>query len=194
MCLGTQRVFVCVGFCVCFYVSQRANGWGCVSVCVCVLGCNFPTGLVFHHHNLGLNSHTSTQRQTQSTTACSGALSWPRGQLSKIWLVLLPLLVDAITAELLSKNHHFPVTMYLDKKKINLCKLKYFIIVYNEQQMASILYGFLFIPCQCRIALFTYWAIADHVGPYYIYILCICTLWNCTVDWGCNLVVLQQWQ
>ncbi len=47
-----------------------------------------------------------------------------------------------------------------------------------------------FIPCQCRIVLFTYWAIADHVGPYYVYILCICTLWNCTVDWGSNVISL----
>lgn len=46
--------------------------------------------------------------------------------------------VDSKTAELLSKKHNFPVTMYLDKKKkIYLCMLKYFIIEYNEQQMAS---------------------------------------------------------
>ncbi len=37
----------------------------------------------------------------------------------------------------------------------------------HTQQYTSLLFPLIhFIPCQCRIVLFTYWAISDHVGPY----------------------------
>ncbi len=62
-----------------------------------------------------------------------------------------------------------------------------FALLQQTQQNTSLLVitvstPHILIPCQYRIVLFTYWAIADHAGPYNVYILCICTLTALSIE------------